>query len=228
MMRRWVCLSLFSAVAFAQITVIPNASTTGVVVGPGYVKAQTHQVVRTAADVVYIFAVDDSGCLKNSAPTTGVIRGYKGSGSQAAQCECSNYLYRGRFRSSSCGHHQRFMPVQWRSYQYDIHSGCTDGFNWTGSSRLHASADCERGRRTLPDIQSSNRYVGTYHTARDEWTNTGLLWIDALWKRCDSTGRQRSPVRYLGKHKFGYSMGCENGFGRKCMDLGFADTGLIW
>ena len=78
MMRRWACLSLFSAVAFAQITVIPNASTTGVVVGSGYVKAQAHQVVRTAADVVYIFAVDDSGCLKNSAPTIGVIRGYKG------------------------------------------------------------------------------------------------------------------------------------------------------
>ena len=82
MRRKWILLPLFSAVAFAQLAIIPGANSTGVLVGSGYVKAQTHQVVRTAANVVYIFAVDDSDCLASSSPAVGVIRAYKGSGSQ--------------------------------------------------------------------------------------------------------------------------------------------------
>ena len=80
-------IASLSAVCFAQVAVIPAANVTGVVVGSGYVKAQTRQVVRTAANVVYVFAVDDSGCLANSSPTVGVIRAYKGAGSQALSAE---------------------------------------------------------------------------------------------------------------------------------------------
>ena len=68
--------------AFAQITTIPNASTTGVLVGYGFIKSVNRQVVRTVGNVVYIAAVDDSPCLASSSPTSAVIRMYKGSGSQ--------------------------------------------------------------------------------------------------------------------------------------------------
>ena len=68
--------------AFAQITSIPNASTTGVLVGYGSIKSVNRQVVRTVGNVVYIAAVDDSPCLASSSPTSAVIRMYKGSGFQ--------------------------------------------------------------------------------------------------------------------------------------------------
>src|SRR5690349_4469928 len=83
LLMKVLALLLCSGMAFAQITIIPNASTTGVLVGSGYIKSENRQLMRTAGNLVYIVAVDDSGCLQTSNPTQAVLRMYKGSGSQA-------------------------------------------------------------------------------------------------------------------------------------------------
>jgi hypothetical protein len=71
----------FSACSFAVVTPapVPAPSVDGVTVGTGFVEASNRQVVRTASNVVYVFAADDDPCQLGG---VGVIRAWKGTGSQ--------------------------------------------------------------------------------------------------------------------------------------------------
>jgi hypothetical protein len=76
-----LALVVFPACSFAVVTPtpIPAPSVDGVTVGPGFVEAPNRQVVRTASNLVYVFAADDNPCQLGG---VGVIRAWKGTGSQ--------------------------------------------------------------------------------------------------------------------------------------------------
>ena len=76
-----LALVLFPICSFAVVTPtpVPAPSVDGVTVGPGFVEAANHQVVRTASNLVYVFAADDDPCQLGG---VGVIRAWKGTGSQ--------------------------------------------------------------------------------------------------------------------------------------------------
>ena len=76
-----LALVLFPICSFAVVTPtpVPAPSVDGVTVGPGFVEAASHQVVRTASNLVYVFAADDDPCQLGG---VGVIRAWKGTGSQ--------------------------------------------------------------------------------------------------------------------------------------------------
>ena len=80
-----VLLLLASALASAAVSPlpVPAAASNGVTVGGGFLEAYSRQVVRTAANVVYIIAIDDNPC-QAAGGGQGVIRVWKGSGAQTA------------------------------------------------------------------------------------------------------------------------------------------------
>lgn len=80
---KWLLLLFVFAgvVAFAQTpTPIPASATNAVTVGPGWIEATNHHIVRTAGNVVYVVASDDAQCRSTGTTSAGSIRVYKGTG----------------------------------------------------------------------------------------------------------------------------------------------------
>ena len=72
---------LFPTFSFGAVTPtpIPAPTVDGVTVGPGFIEVANRQLVRTASNVVYVFAADDDPCQLGG---VGLIRAWKGTGAQ--------------------------------------------------------------------------------------------------------------------------------------------------
>jgi hypothetical protein len=81
MRKALLALVLFGTCSFAVVTPtpIPAPTMNGVTVGGGFIEAPNRQVVRTASNIVYVFAADDDPCQLGG---IGVIRAWKGTGAQ--------------------------------------------------------------------------------------------------------------------------------------------------
>ncbi len=154
-----LAFTLCSGVAFAQITVIPSASTTGVVVGSGYIKSENRQLMRTAANLVYIAAVDDSGCLQTGSPTQAVLRMYKGSGAQGLSPSVPT-----SFSEVDSAHHP--TAISTGSCQY---TGSMTSIIFSPDCRMDASGLIHCVYIAPQSTSSGNVYYQTFNPTTDTW-----------------------------------------------------------
>lgn len=142
-----------------QPTPIPAADTNGITVGPGFVNSGDHQLVRTAAGVVYVIAADDDPCQIGG---SGVIRVWKGIGAQNA-----NSAVPTSFVEMDVAHH----PVSGGSNicQYD---GGSNSVLFNPDSRLDSSGTIQM---VYIDMFNRNLYYQTFSTVNDTWGPRTLI-----------------------------------------------------
>lgn len=160
MVRALVVWSLLSGIAMAATpTVIPSATQNGVTIGAGWAEATDRQVLRTASNVVYVVASDDSPCLSNSSPTSGVIRVYKGSGAQAGNASVPT-----SFAEVDASHH----PVAPGSGSC-VFTGGTANLLFAPDSRLDANGIIHIAYIEPSSPNNGTVYYQTFNTSTDLW-----------------------------------------------------------
>jgi hypothetical protein len=164
--RCLLALIVFGTCSFAAVTPtpIPAPTVNGVTVGGGFIEAANRQVVRTASNVVYIFAADDNPCQLGG---TGVIRAWKGTGAQDG-----NPVVPTGFAEQDALH-EPAAPVS-GTCVYASDAGAVFG---QPDLRLDAS-----GTVHLAYIEGNtgNVYYQTYSTATDLWGSRTVIATGAL------------------------------------------------
>jgi hypothetical protein len=164
-----VAVSLGSA---TTPSIIPDATQNGVTVGPGWTEASVRQIVRTPNNVVYVITSDDDPCQIGST-SSGVIRAWKGSGSQA-----QNSAVPTSFSEMDSAHHP--VAVNVGSCIFDGNNAvlASPEIRLDGSGIIHV---------IYVDEGNANVYYQTFSTLTDTWgsavslatnanTNSGTGW----------------------------------------------------
>jgi hypothetical protein len=163
---------IWKSLAAGTPTPIPAANVNGLTVGPGFVEATDREIVRTAANKVYVIVADDNPCQISSS-TPGVIRTYKGSGAQAANANVPT-----AFSEVDTAHH----PVSAGSGT--CISGSPSSVLWGTDIRLDSSGIIHLA---YIDLSGATLYYQTFSTLTDTWgsrtaittgaqTNSGTGW----------------------------------------------------
>ncbi|HET9721925.1 MAG TPA: Ig-like domain-containing protein [Candidatus Saccharimonadales bacterium] len=152
-------LATWNALATGTPTPVPAANVNGVTVGGGFIEDYARQVVRTSSNTVYVIAADDNPCQIGG---SGVIRAYKGSGSQAGNANVPT-----SFAEVDAADH----PVSAGSGTCTFSGGVVDLLE-SPDLRLDSSGIIHVA---YIDGNNGNLYYQTFSTATDSWGSRTVI-----------------------------------------------------